>query len=70
VLVFHDLVGLSFVPRAKFVRSYVDLRETLHQAFRNFRTDVAEGRYPDDEESYHWPAALREQFEKEMSRPA
>jgi 3-methyl-2-oxobutanoate hydroxymethyltransferase len=70
VLVFHDLVGLSFAPRAKFVRSYVDLRETLGQAFRNFRTDVAAGRYPDDEESYHWPAALREQFEKEMSRPA
>jgi 3-methyl-2-oxobutanoate hydroxymethyltransferase len=70
VLVFHDLVGLSFAPRAKFVRSYADLRETLGQAFRNFRTDVAAGRYPDDEESYHWPAALREQFEKEMSRPA
>jgi 3-methyl-2-oxobutanoate hydroxymethyltransferase len=70
VLVFHDLVGLSFAPRARFVRSYVDLAETLRQAFLNFRTDVAEGRYPDDHESYHWPAALREQFEKEMSRPA
>ena len=70
VLVFHDLVGLSYCPPAKFVRSYANLRETLHQALINFRADVTEGRYPDDRESYHWTAAVREQFEKETTRPA
>ncbi|MGA3324613.1 MAG: 3-methyl-2-oxobutanoate hydroxymethyltransferase [Terriglobia bacterium] len=70
VLVFHDLVGLSYLPPAKFVRSYANLRETLHQALISFRGDVAEGRYPDDHESYHWTAAVRQQFEKETSRPA
>jgi 3-methyl-2-oxobutanoate hydroxymethyltransferase len=70
VLVFHDLVGLSYQPPAKFVRSYTNLRETLHQALTSFRTDVAEGRYPDDRESYHWPAAVREQFEKETTSTA
>jgi 3-methyl-2-oxobutanoate hydroxymethyltransferase len=70
VLVFHDLVGLSFQPRAKFVRSYADLQETMRQACTHFRNDVVEGCYPNDEESYHWPAALREEFEKEMTRPA
>jgi len=68
VLVFHDLVGLSFGPHPKFVRKYADLGEALRQAFRLFREDVARGSYPNDQESYHWPAALREEFEKEMAR--
>jgi 3-methyl-2-oxobutanoate hydroxymethyltransferase len=70
VLVFHDLVGLSFQPLAKFVRRYADLAETLRRACAHFRSDVVEGCYPDDQESYHWPAALREEFEKEITRPA
>ena len=70
VLVFHDLVGLSYSPPAKFVRSYTNLREVIHQALIHFRADVAEGCYPDDRESYHWPAAVRDQFEKETTRSA
>ena len=70
VLVVHDLLGLSFEPRAKFVRTYANLAETMREAFSCFRADVTEGRYPNDHESYHWPAALREQFEKERMRPA
>jgi 3-methyl-2-oxobutanoate hydroxymethyltransferase len=68
VLVFHDLVGLSYTPAAKFVRSYANLREIIHQALTNFHADVREGRYPDDRESYHWNAAVREEFEKETTR--
>lgn len=67
VLVFHDLAGLSFTPPAKFVRSYANLRETLHEALARFHNDVAEGRYPEDGESYHWPAAVRAEFEKETT---
>jgi len=70
VLVFHDLTGLSYGPPAKFVRSYVNLREMLHQVLVSFRADVAEGRYPDDHESYHWTATMRAQFEKETTRSA
>jgi 3-methyl-2-oxobutanoate hydroxymethyltransferase len=70
VLVFHDLVGLSYVPPAKFVRNYANLRGTVHQALISFRADVAEGRYPDDHESYHWTAAVRAQFEKETTHSA
>lgn len=68
VLVVHDLVGLSFMPRAKFVRPYADLAATLREAFGRFRRDVLEGRYPEDRESYHWSPALREQFEKDIPR--
>jgi 3-methyl-2-oxobutanoate hydroxymethyltransferase len=70
VLVFHDLVGLSYAPAAKFVRSYAHLRETLHRALTDFRTDVMAGHYPSDAESYHWPAAVRQQFEKETTPSA
>jgi len=70
VLVVHDLLGLSFLPRAKFVRPYAHLAETLREAFVHFRQDVLEGRYPDDRESYHWPAGVREQFERETPRRA
>lgn len=68
VLVAHDLLGLSFQPRAKFVRQYADLSATLREAFARFREDVLAGRYPEDRESYHWSASLREQFEKVAAR--
>ena len=67
VLVFHDLAGLSFQNPAKFVRPYASLRQTLHEAISRYREDVIEGRYPGDGESYHCPAAVMEQFEKEVS---
>jgi len=68
VLVVHDLVGLSSTPPAKFVRPYANLTDILRDAFARFRDDVVTGRYPNDDESYHWPRAVREQFEKASSR--
>lgn len=68
VLVFHDLAGLSFAPPAKFVRPYASTAETLRGALAHFRDDVVAGRFPDDGESYHWPSAVREQFEKATAR--
>ena len=64
VLVVHDLLGLSMLPRAKFVRAYADLAATLREAFTRFCDDVRQGAYPGDAESYHWSANMREQFEK------
>jgi 3-methyl-2-oxobutanoate hydroxymethyltransferase len=69
VLVFHDVVGLSFLPAAKFVRAYANVGEIVHQALVSFRSDVAAGSYPGDRESYHWPPEVRAQFEKESTRP-
>jgi len=64
ILVFHDLVGLSFLPRTKFARPYANTAANLRQVLAHFREDIINGRFPDDGESYHWPASLREQFER------
>lgn len=64
VLVFNDLVGLGFQPHAKFVRSYANLRNILAEALGHYRSDVLAGAFPDDRESYHWPAAVRDEFER------
>ena len=55
VLVFHDLLGLSFAPPAKFVRRYADLGSIITGAVQAFRDDVKSGGYPSDAESYHLP---------------
>ena len=70
VLVLHDVVGLSFGPPAKFVRTYADIAQAMRNAFAQFRADVTAGKYPNEQESYHWPAGMREQFEKEIPHQA
>ncbi|HUI43733.1 MAG TPA: 3-methyl-2-oxobutanoate hydroxymethyltransferase [Terriglobia bacterium] len=64
VLVFHDLVGLSFQPPAKFVRAYANVADVMRQAIARYRQDVLGGDYPADGESYHWPSAVRQEFER------
>jgi 3-methyl-2-oxobutanoate hydroxymethyltransferase len=55
VLVFHDVLGLTFAAPAKFVRRYADLGATITSAVQAFKNDVKSGGYPSDEESYHLP---------------
>ena len=42
---------------------------TMANALLQYRDDVLAGRYPSDAESYHWPAGLREQFERWTATP-
>ena len=55
VLVFHDLLGLTFAPSAKFVRHYADLRSIITKAVDAYADDVKARAYPSDAESYHLP---------------
>jgi len=55
VLVFHDLLGLTFAPPAKFVRRYADVGTVISNAVLAFKGDVKSQAYPSDEESYHLP---------------
>jgi 3-methyl-2-oxobutanoate hydroxymethyltransferase len=57
VLVYHDLLGLTFAPPAKFVRRYADVGAVITDALQAFKNDVKSGGYPADNESYHLPKA-------------
>jgi 3-methyl-2-oxobutanoate hydroxymethyltransferase len=59
ILVFHDLVGLTFAPAAKFVRRYGDAGAVIRSAIEEYREDVERRAYPSDEESYHLPEPER-----------
>jgi len=62
VLVFHDLLGLTFGQPAKFVRRYADVRAVITDAVQAYRDDVITGRYPSDSESYHLPHDTQSAF--------
>lgn len=68
VLVFHDIVNLTFSPAAKFVRRYGDAASLISNAVHQFVSDVESGSYPSDEESYHLPKETRAEFEAIMRR--
>lgn len=55
VLVFHDILGLTFAPPAKFVRRYAEVGTVISDAVHAFKNDVKAGVYPSDAESYHLP---------------
>jgi 3-methyl-2-oxobutanoate hydroxymethyltransferase len=56
ILVFHDLVNLTFAPPAKFVRRYADAAALFRSAIERYREDVEHRAFPSDAESYHLPA--------------
>jgi 3-methyl-2-oxobutanoate hydroxymethyltransferase len=59
ILVFHDLLNLTFAPPAKFVRRYADAGSLIRSAIEHYREDVEHRAFPSDEESYHLPEAAR-----------
>jgi 3-methyl-2-oxobutanoate hydroxymethyltransferase len=59
ILVFHDLVNLTFTPAAKFVRRYSDAAALIRSAVEHYREDVEHHAFPSDAESYHLPESAR-----------
>ena len=68
VLVFHDLVGLSFGVQPRFARRYADLAEQIRKAVEGFKQDTLIGAFPADAESYHLPAETRERLLAALTR--
>jgi 3-methyl-2-oxobutanoate hydroxymethyltransferase len=68
VLVFHDILSLTFAPKAKFVRRYADAASLISNAVTQFKTDVETGSYPSDEESYHLPRETKSELEALLRR--
>lgn len=52
VLVFHDLLGITFGHKPKFVRQYGSLGELGIKALENYVHDVKMGNFPTPEEGY------------------
>jgi 3-methyl-2-oxobutanoate hydroxymethyltransferase len=55
VLVFHDILNLSFGATPKFVRQYGDASKLIRDAVTAFKQDVEGGTFPSEAESYHLP---------------
>ncbi|HEY6307489.1 MAG TPA: 3-methyl-2-oxobutanoate hydroxymethyltransferase [Candidatus Angelobacter sp.] len=70
VLVFHDIVSLTFTPLAKFVRRYGDAAALIRNAVEQFKADVESGSYPNDAESYHLPKETKADLEAILRRKA
>src|SRR3989442_5866559 len=68
VLVFHDILNLTFGPPAKFVRRYGDAAALITHAVQSFRADVVSRQYPSDGESYHLPKETRGALETVLER--
>jgi 3-methyl-2-oxobutanoate hydroxymethyltransferase len=68
VLVIHDLIGLTFMQPAKFVRRYADVGSVMREAIEGFKSDVTEGNYPSDAESYHLPKETLASLETVLDR--
>ena len=68
VLVFHDLLSLTWGPQPKFVRHYGDGAGLIAEAVQAFRADVGSRQYPEDGESYHLPTETREGLETVLER--
>jgi 3-methyl-2-oxobutanoate hydroxymethyltransferase len=59
ILVFHDLINLTFALPPKFVRRYADAAALIRDAVEHYREDVEHRAFPSDAESYHLPSAAR-----------
>ncbi len=66
ILVFHDLVNLTFAPAAKFVRRYADASALFRSAIERYREDVEHRAFPSDTESYHLPQSARRLFQMDV----
>jgi 3-methyl-2-oxobutanoate hydroxymethyltransferase len=60
ILVFHDILNMTFAPHAKFVRQYADAGALIREAVEHYREDVERHVFPSDDESYHLPEAVRD----------
>jgi len=53
VLVYHDVLGIYDGHKAKFVRRYANIGTDMQHALEQFLSDVRDGSFPNDGESFH-----------------
>jgi 3-methyl-2-oxobutanoate hydroxymethyltransferase len=65
VLVFHDILGLSYGRKPRFVRRFADLHAAAVEGMRAFRHAVETGNFPAEEETYQLNDEVARQLLKE-----
>jgi len=68
VLVFHDILNLTFGQPAKFVRRFGNAAALITHAVQAFRAEVVSRQYPSDAESYHLGKETRAALETVLER--
>lgn len=68
ILVFHDLVGFSNGYLPKFVKKYADIHALISRAVHEYIDDVKEGKFPDDNRSYHLKPEQTQKLNKKETR--
>jgi 3-methyl-2-oxobutanoate hydroxymethyltransferase len=53
VLVINDMLGYDESFKPKYVKTYANLNKTIKDAVTRFTEEVAAGKYPDEEHTYH-----------------
>lgn len=64
LVILHDLVGLFWDFKSKFVKRYCEAGKIIQQALQEYSRDVREGRFPSEENFY---AIKEEELEKLLS---
>lgn len=52
IIVVYDILGLTPEPHPKFVKRYINLRELIEKALLDYKTEVIEGKYPEEKHVY------------------
>jgi len=52
VLVTHDMLGMTHEFNPRFLRRYLDMYTAMTDAFKQYKTDVKSGDFPNEEEQY------------------
>ena len=55
LVIFHDLVGMFFEFRSKFVKRYVEAGELILEGLSRYATEVRERKFPSPENFYKMP---------------
>lgn len=56
VLVYHDVLGLFEGRQPRFVKRYAEVGKVIHDALSNYREEVQNGRFPEEQHTYEMPA--------------
>jgi 3-methyl-2-oxobutanoate hydroxymethyltransferase len=65
VLVYHDVLGLTYGRQPRFVRRFADLHGEAVKGIAAFRAAVESGAFPNDSETYHLDGEVADVLLKE-----